>query len=1149
MSFVHLRVHTEYSLVDSIIRVEELVARSVEFAMPAVGVTEVQNIYSAIKVYSTCVRNGVKPIIGVEAHIENKKNAKSPHHLVLLCQNNEGYRSLCVLLSKAHKQAKTGQSIQMQHEWLTPESCQGLIALSGAQQGEIGQNLLLNRPDDARFALERLGNVFKDRFYLEISRFGAQYEVAYEDAVLELATASKTPVVATHQPRFLNKDDFGLHEVKVCIQEKTTISDKNRMSSFTNEQYFRSSEEMLECFSDIPGAIDNSLEIAKRCNVRFDLKATHMPAYPQTIEEPSIDNYLERLSREGLQRRLPDGADERYEKRLAAELEIIRNTDYAGYFLIVADIIKWAKESGIPVGPGRGSGAGSLVAYCLDITTVDPIEHDLIFERFLNSDRVSPPDFDIDFCVKERDRIIERVAERYGRNQVAQIITYNTMAAKAAVRDVGRALKPDYLYYDEIARLIPPDLNITLSRALERNSELKKRYDTEPRVKELIDTAQALEGMIRNVSKHPGGIVIAPSEITNFSALFADTDSGRDITHFDKDDLEAIGLVKFDFLGLTTLTVIDDTLQRLHKKDIAGAPASDQDIPLNDRATFKYIREGNTVGIFQLESKGMQRLIVDMQPDGFKDLVALLALYRPGPLQTGMDKMYVENRETKQYNALHEDLKEVLDQSNGVILYQEQVMKIAQIMSGYTMGEADILRYAMGKKVKKEMQVQRERFVSGAVEKGYDMKLATEVYALMESFAGYGFNKSHSVAYAILAYRTAYLKTHHRADFLAACMSVDMKVDTIAKIFNDAKKQKIRFLPPDINRSVYEFVAVSEYEILYGLGALKQVGALAVRAIEEAREAGGNFNSLLEFCKRVDLGQVSKSVCQALITAGAFDSIDSNRARLVENLDSAYGFAQLRAQEQATGQMSLFGGDNDDSDDEIEFRDVMPWSRSEQLRREFGILGIYVSGHPCERYQREFRSILSGDIKQVRNRMGERLVICGLVTNRRVVEARRRRKTPGANNLFFDIEGASEEVSAVVYSENFDQLSKRVSENQPVILVGTFSDNNGYSDERFIVSNVFEVDRVRRHPSAQVILDLQHDRLNGGTFQQIKNVFEDYRVGQNAIKVRYYSGCGARANFSLGRDWHVEINEELLDRLQSILGEERVNVDYSRISL
>ncbi len=1144
MSFVHLRVHTEYSVSDSIIKVQELVSRVVEFGMPAVGVTEIHNVFSAIKVYSTCLQMGVKPIIGVEVPIENDDNPVSPHYLVLLCQNIEGYRAMCELLSKAHDQTRNGGVLQVKKKWLTPSSCAGLIALSAAQQGKIGQKLIHDRFDEARQTLQEYLVIFQDRFYLEISRVGGASEGVYGDGIAELAESTDTPIVATHHPRFLNKDDFGKHEIKVCIQDHTVLSDTLRRKDFTVQQYLCSSEEMVEKFSDIPAAIDNSVEIAKRCNLQFETNKLHMPAYPQTIEEPSIDEYLGKLSRKGLQERLGDRTDERYEVRLEEELNIIYETDYAGYFLIVAEIIDWAKKKGIPVGPGRGSGAGSLVAYCLNITTVDPIEHDLIFERFLNSHRVSPPDFDIDFCVNDRDNVIDHVSDTYGKDQVAQIVTYNTMAARAAIRDVGRALKPDYLFYDEIARLIPRDLNITLAQAMVRNSELRRRYEKEPRVKELIDSAQTLEGMIRNVSKHPGGVVIAPSRIANFSALFADSDGGRDVTHFDKDDLEAIGLVKFDFLGLTTLTTIAHTLNNLHAKQVKSAPSSGEAIPMNDKKTFEYICTGRTVGIFQLESKGMQRLILSMQPSEFNDLVALLALFRPGPLQTNMDQMYIENRKNKKYKVIHKDLKEILDQSHGVILYQEQVMKIAQVMSGYSLGEADILRWAMGKKVKKEMQSQRKRFVKGAMEKGYKEKLATDVYDLIESFGGYGFNKSHSVAYAILAYRTAYLKTHFRTEYLAACMTVDIKQDTIVKIFNDAKNQGIRFIPPDINQSEFGFAAISDNEILYGLGALKQIGASVVESIVEARNQGGAFKNLKDFCIRINLNQVGKAACQALINAGSFDSIDPNRAQLLKHLDSAYGMAQQRAEEINSGQMSFFGGQND-VEESVVLERVKPWSRGELLRREYAILGLYVSGHPFERYESELSTLVTaGRVAEIKMNTPEMMTICGWVVDLQIVDAKK-----GGSNAYFDLQNASGNLSVAVYSEVFERYSHRLKDNQPVVVAGSMVRLNSNSETRFVAKSVYDLATIRKSPLAQVVFKLGHGKVQYSQILRVKEVVELYSGGKHRIRVDYISERGTQARYSLDDNWRIEISDELLDNLRNIVGDECILADYSRVQL
>ena len=1140
MSFVHLRIHTEYSLSDSVIKVSDLVSQAAEFNMPAVGVTDLHNIFSAIKVYTNCIKWGIKPIIGVEAPIKNAINPNLPYSLVLLCRNMDGYKSMCRLISDS--QAKQNGSVGIDRKELIGAT-DGLIALSGAQDGEIGQKLIQGKFDEAKQILEEYETLFPGRFYIDVCRVGGAAEIMYGNNALELAELTNTPVVATNQPRFIRKEEFGMHELKICIHDRAILSDQQRRRNYTEQQYFRSPEEMTESFSDLTEALENTLEIAKRCNLRFDLEKSNMPAYPRPIEEGSLDDYLARLSRQGLEEKFPIGTDEIYHDRLERELQIIRDTNYAGYFLIVWDIIEWAKSEGIPVGPGRGSGAGSLVAYCLNITSVDPIEYDLIFERFLNPERVSPPDFDIDFCVEKRDRLIEHVSDRYGKDRVAQIITYSTMAARAAVKDVGRALKPDYLFYDQLAKLIPREPDVTLERALERSSEFKARYEKEPRVRDLIETAKPLEGIVRNVSKHAGGVVIAPTPITDYSALIADKDSDRDITHFDKDDLEAIGLVKFDFLGLTTLTIIARTLQNLNAKRGPDEPKiTEESIPLDDKETYRNIATGRTVGVFQLESLGMQRLIVSMQPREFNDLVALLALFRPGPLQNKMDKMYIENRKSKEYRRLHKNLKEVLDATYGVILYQEQVMKIAQIMSGYTLGEADILRWAMGKKVKKEMQIQRVRFVKGAIENEYSEELATEVYDLIESFGGYGFNKSHSVAYAILAYRTAWLKTHYRAEFLAACMSVDMKVETIVKVINDARLHKITIVKPDINCSVYEFTAISDHEILYGLGAVKQIGSSVVEAVVAARQVGGHFLNISDFCMRIDLNRVSKSAVQALICAGAFDELDENRASLYVNAEIAYGMAQSIEQERSSGQLNIFGNDEENTQMPV-FEEVSPWSRSERLKREFQILGLYVSEHPIKQYEIEFNALLSCRIVDIESEESRRVTICGWLSNKRVVDSKK-----GRRNVFLDIEDSSGTMTVSVFSELFLSCADILVENTPIIVVGRMTGDENFGKKRFVADNVFDLKTVRSDLKTQLSLKLEHDRHSIEDLMQLQHVLEQFGGGDQTIKIEYISEQG-EARYSLSSEWRIALSEELASEVQGIFGADSFTVDYSNVRL
>lgn len=1141
MSFVHLRVHTEYSLSDSIIKIDNLVAQVRRFKMPAVGITERQNIFSAVKAYKACRTQGIKPIIGTEVVLENSESLQSPSLLVLICQNAEGYRTLCKLLTKAHQRIKTGGQVSIKRSWLSESSCRGLIALSAGPQGELGRHLMQDEPDLARRALERYQAIFPHRFYLEISRFGEQAEEVHNDAVLELADQTATPLVATHQPRFIGRDEYDYHELKVTIHQQQTSSTTDDLSGpYTEEQFLCSPQEMSEKFPDLPEALENTIEIARRCNLEFDLnRTTHMPAYHAGSAEFDIDSRLRVQSCEGLDRYLDGREDERYANRLEHELDIIKKTNFAGYFLIVSDIIRWAKAEGIAVGPGRGSGAGSLVAFCLDITTVDPIKHDLIFERFLTPDRISPPDFDIDFCVWERDKVIARVTEQYGQDQVAQIITYQTMAARAAVKNVGRAIRPDYLFYDQIAKLIPEELNITLNNALKRSSDLRKRYENEARIKELIDSSRVLEGLVLNVSKHPAGLVIAPTEITDFVALIADMESGHDTTHFDKDDLEDVGLVKFDFLGLKTLTTIALTLSTVNASRKKEERLEEESIPEDDKATYEYICSGRTAGIFQLESGGMQRLIHSIQPREFSDLVALLALFRPGPLLNGMDKMYIENQNRADYKIPHPDLKEVLDQSHGVILYQEQVMKIAQIMSGYTLAEADILRKAMGKKNKKEMKVQRKRFVDGAVEKGYQKNLAAEVYDLIESFGGYGFNKSHSVAYAMLAYRTAYLKTHFRAQYLAAFMSVDMDIKTIVKICNDAKAQGIQVLPPEINRSVHNFVALDESRILYGLGALKRIGKAVVESIVKVRDTGGDFRDLMDFCLRNDLQTVSKVACDALICAGAFDEFNPNRAALLNQLDHAYGVAQRRIEDERLGQVTMF---DEEPSAQIEASESngIEWSSAQLLAKECEILGLYLTGHPMDFYSKDLQTLgVTDKISSIDAKNPESIRVAGSVCRRTLVERR------GEVSAFFEIEDASGQISVAMYPDAFTEVRDQFKENDIIVVTGRLESFRGSEQLRMRASRAINIDAMRRSDAVKVILKLEHGKVSGTELGQIKELMTAQPGAHQKVCVEYTSSSGVAMSYSLDQSWRVTISNELITKFREILGEEAVVVDYS----
>lgn len=1145
MSFVHLRVHTEYSLSDSIISIEKMAARAAEYKMPAVGITERNNAFSAVKAYKTCRKAGVKPIIGAELAVENTPTSETLPLLVLVCQNLTGFQALCRLLTQAHQRVKSGNSICIKRAWLSESNCRGLIALSAGLQGEVGLALLKNRPDLAKQVLQDYQLIFPQRFYLELSKFGDSSEDSYNDMVQDFAEHTRTPLVATHQPRFMHPSEFQHHELKVKIHDlQTSGVNYERTEVYTADQYFCSAEEMVEKFSDVPGAIENTIEIAKRCNLQLDLnRTTHMPAYRSETEDFDINSHLRAVSFEGLSTRMNGAKDTRYHDRLEHELSIISSTNFAGYFLIVSDIIRWAKSQGISVGPGRGSGAGSLVAYCLDITAVDPIKHDLIFERFLTPDRISPPDFDIDFCVWERERVIEHVTERYGKDQVGQIITYQTMAARAAVKSVGRALRPDYLFYDQVAKLIPEELNITLESALEKSSDLRKRYENEERIKELIDNSMVLEGMVLNVSKHPAGLVIAPTQITDFSPLMADTESNRDTTHFDKDDLEDIGLVKFDFLGLKTLTIIALALRTLNARCASDRPLTEETIPDDDPETYKYISSGFTAGIFQLESGGMQRLIHAIQPDKFSDLVALLALFRPGPLQNKMDRMYIENQNQEEYDVPHPDLKEVLDQSNGVILYQEQVMKIAQLMSGYTLAEADSLRKAMGKKLKQEMQEQRKRFVSGALENGYQEKLAGRVYDLIESFGGYGFNKSHSVAYAMLAYRTAYLKTHYRTDFLAAFMSVDMDVKTIVKLCADARAQGIEVLPPDVNRSDHNFSALNDHQILYGLGAVKRIGKSVVDTIKENQQAGGEFKDLMDFCLRNDSQIVTRIACEALIYAGAFDQLNPNRGELLNQVDHVFRIAQQRVEDTKLGQQSMF---DDVPDENIELPNISEksWSTAQLLAKEYEILGLYLTGHPVELFADQLRSLgVTTQVAEIDKAANGSVFIAGNVCNRTIVERR------GEMSAFFELEDSSGQLSVAAYSDVFSKSRDFIQDNQIVIVAGHFEKSKDNNHKRLIADRIFNLDTVRRSGAVKVVLKLSASEVYPQVMESLKELITAHSSDRHTVYVEYSSPSGVSASYILDNSCRVTVTDELVAQFREILGDEAVYIDYTKVQL
>ncbi len=919
-SFVHLHLHTEYSIVDGTVRIPALMDQCVQHGMPAVALTDQGNLFGLIKFYRLAFASGIKPIIGVDLKLKDPDEADRPFGLILLCQNLVGYRNLTRLITRTYLEGQHRGVPLAERAWISRDTTEGLIALSGIH-GDIGRAIVAGHAGQAADRLREWQEIFGDRFYIELARTGRSTEEDYVQQAVSLAAATGTPVVASNDVRFLHADDFDAHEARVCIQEGRSLGDADRPRPYSEHQYFKSCAEMLRLFEDIPEAISNSLEIAKRCSLELELGETFLPAFP-VPQGQTTETYLESESKRGLQQFLDrkfaidsvtsekrDVVAAPYRSRLTDELAVICDMGFAGYFLIVADFIRWAKEQSIPVGPGRGSGAGSLVAYVLGITDIDPLEYDLLFERFLNPERVSMPDFDIDFCMEGRDRVIDYVAETYGRDRVSQIITYGTMAAKAVIRDVGRVLGQPYGFVDRIAKQIPFEIGITLDKALDQEDELARMYQDDEEVRSIIDLAKSLEGLVRNAGKHAGGVVIAPDKLTDFTPLYCEEGGANVVTQFDKDDVEAAGLVKFDFLGLKTLTIIDWAVQIIKSRDPATR-IDIREIPMQDAKTFQLLRACKTRAVFQLESRGMRDLVKRLQPDHFEDLVALVALFRPGPLQSGMVDDFISRKHdvsNREIDYLHPDLKSVLESTYGVILYQEQVMQIAQVLAGYTLGGADLLRRAMGQKKPEEMAKQREVFIDGATERGVAKSTATRIFDLMEKFAGYGFNKSHSVAYALLAYQTAWLKAHYPAAFMAAVMSADLDhTDRLVMIKDDCRKSGLNLLGPNINQSAYQFNVADDESILYGLGAIKGLGQNAVDAVISEREKNGVFQNIAEFCRRVELEKINRRALEAMIKSGAMDTFGTTRRSLMHELTEALKSADQEALEKAEGQNDMF---------------------------------------------------------------------------------------------------------------------------------------------------------------------------------------------------------------------------------------------------
>ena len=1145
--FVHLHLHSDYSLIDGLIRIKPLVSAVSEAGMPAVALTDQHNFFAAVKFYSAAINAGIKPILGADLRLRDEADTKGNSRFVVLCQNMIGYHNLCRLLSRAYIEGQHLGVPMLDFSWLEGQT-DGLICIASSREGLLSKALLNEQKDEVNSIVNQWTSLFPDRLYLELMRTGREDDERYIDAALDTAHEFDLPVVATNDVRFIDAEQFEAHEAKVCISDGRLLDDPRRPRHYSTEQYLRSPEEMIALFNDIPEAIENTVEIAKRCNVQLSLDQHFLPDFP-VPDGMTIAQFLTQESREGLEKRLAtlfgqesERQDKRetYDERLQIELDVINEMGFPGYFLIVADFIHWAKNNDIPVGPGRGSGAGSLVAYALEITDIDPLQYDLLFERFLNPERVSLPDFDVDFCMEGRDKVIEYVSEHYGRDHVSQIITYGTMAAKAVLRDVGRVLGLPYGLVDSLAKLVPFELKMTLTKALEQEPLLKERYDKEEDVKTLIDLALQLEGLTRNVGKHAGGVVIAPKSLTEYTPIYCEHNGAGLVSQYDKDDVESVGLVKFDFLGLRTLTVIDWTIKNLS----AILPADEfakidiTNLPLNDRASYELLKRCETTAVFQLESRGMKDLIKRLQPDTFEDIVALVALFRPGPLQSGMVDDFVNRKHGRAVvNYPHPDLEPILKPTYGVIVYQEQVMQIAQVLAGYSLGSADMLRRAMGKKKAEEMAQQRAFFLEGAQNRGIDERTAGPIFDLMEKFAEYGFNKSHSAAYALIAYQTAWLKAHYPAAFMAAVLSADMdNTDKIVGLIDECRDMELTVLPPDVNYSKIRFMVADDKTIRYGMGAIKGVGEAALTGIVEERQNGKEYSSLYDFCRRVDMKKINRRVLDALVKAGAFDELGGHRASLEASLVKATHIAEQYRRDSDSGQNDMFGViEAEHSAVENEpLIEALEWSKEQLLMAEKETLGLYLSGHPIDRYVKELARFIPKRISELDapEAKGYKRNEIPVITAGLIVAIRTMKSKNGGRMAFITLDDRTARLEVRVFADVYEQFQAVLQPDKLVVIQGKIGQDNFTGGLAATAEVVYDVARAREMCGKALVVKINNQADDHGWVEFLKTTMSPFKDGLIPVEVDYRNQ-DARSVISLGSDWKVTPSDALLASLES----------------
>ena len=1146
LSFTHLRLHSEYSIVDGLVRVDDVVDAAAKDHQAALALTDLSNLFGMVKFYKAARKKGIKPIVGCDVWITNDTDRDKPSRLLLLVKNSAGYLQLCELLSRAWLENMHRGRAEIRAEWfdqLLPRG--GLIALSGAQFGDVGIAIDNGNLAGAERCAARWATIFDRHFYIEVQRAGQPNSEKYLHHAVALAAKLKLPVVATHPVQFLSIDEFTAHEARTCISEGEILANPRRAKRFNNQQSFKTQAEMAELFADMPVALTNSVEIARRCTLNLELGKPRLPDFP-IPGGMSVDDFLVTQAVEGLERRLmqlyPESVvreenRERYESRLKFETDTIIKMGFPGYFLIVADFIQWAKNNGVPVGPGRGSGAGSLVAYSLSITDLDPLAYNLLFERFLNPERVSMPDFDIDFCQEGRDRVIQYVKDRYGKNAVSQIATFGTMAAKAAVRDVGRVLDLGYNFCDGISKLIPfkPGKLVTIADARKEEPILADRESNEEEVAQLLALAEQVEGITRNVGMHAGGVLIAPGKLTDFCPLYTQGGDAGVVSQYDKDDVEAVGLVKFDFLGLTTLTILDRAVRYIKQLDPAMSDFSLEKLPLDDKASYDLLTKAKTVAVFQLESRGMQGMLKDARPDRFEDIIALVALYRPGPMDLIPD--FCRRKHGERFDYPDPRTEGILAETYGIMVYQEQVMQMAQVVGGYSLGGADLLRRAMGKKKAEEMAEHRQIFRDGAAKDGLGEAKADEIFDLMEKFAGYGFNKSHAAAYALLSYHTAYLKAHHPAAFMAANLSLAMDdTDKIKILVEDTLEVcKLTLLPPDINLSDYRFIPVCEpgkksTQIRYGLGAVKGSGQSAIEAIMVARQ-GKPFTDLFDFAKRVDKRQINRRTIESLIRAGAFDCFGADRAILLASVGMAMEGAEQA--EAAANQVSLFGGEDDDFHATPAYVKAIPWGDKQRLTEEKAALGFYLSGHLFHAYQDEARRFA-------------RTRLCDLTASREprliagVIAAIRTQMTQRGKIVIVTLDDSTATVDVTVYNEVYDANKALFKEDEFLAVQGKVSEDRFSGGLRITAEKVMDIAAARITYGRKFAFSLSA----GVDPEQIKAMLAPFRLASGLPLITHYTQHGIDCEICWPDEWRVSPVDALQRTLVERLGAHKAVVEY-----